>query len=142
MNLIMPPGFITAATEAEWRARLDAVFGRDLADQEPIAMPQLQAMSRYHGTPSLAALAGVPTLVLSGAHDLIAHALLARALAQAIPGARHIAYPDAAHALPMQCADAVNEILLSTSARERAFAAATKSSARACVRLPTWRARS
>ena len=112
MNLIMPPGFITAANEAEWGARLGAVFGRDLADQEPMAMPQLKAMSRYNATSSLAALASVPTLVLSGAHDLIARAPLGRALAKAIPGARYVEYPDTAHALPIQCANAVNEILI------------------------------
>ena len=111
MNLIMPPGFVTAANEAEWGARLGAVFGRDLADQEPIAMAQLKAMSRYDATSSLAALAGVPTLVLSGTHDLIARAPLGRALAKAIPGARYVEYPDAAHALPIQCGDAVNELI-------------------------------
>ena len=112
MNLIMPPGFITSANEAEWATRLGSVFGRDLSDQEPIAMPQLRAMSRYDATPSLSSLAGVPTLVLSGAHDLIARAPLGRALAKAIPGARYVEYPDAAHALPIQCADDVNHVLI------------------------------
>jgi aminoacrylate hydrolase len=112
MDLIMPSGVVTAVNEAAWAARLGAAFGRDLADQEAIAMPQLKAMAKYDATPSLASLAGLPTLVLGGAHDRIARAPLCRALALAIPGARYIEYPDAAHALPIQCADAVNELLI------------------------------
>ena len=112
MDLIMPPGFITAANQASWGERLGAVFGRDLADPAPIAMQQLKAMSRYDATAGLAALAGVPTLVVSAAHDLIARAPLGRALASAIPGARYVEYADAAHALPIQCADEVNALLM------------------------------
>jgi pimeloyl-ACP methyl ester carboxylesterase len=112
MNLIMPPGFITAANEAQWGDRLAGIFGRDLADPAPIAMAQLEAMRRFNATPELSALSGVPVLVMSGAHDLIARAPLGRALAGAIPGARYVEYRDAAHALPIQCADAVNELLL------------------------------
>ncbi len=54
MDLIMPPGFITAANQASWGERLGAVFGRDLADPAPIAMQQLKAMSRYDATAGLA----------------------------------------------------------------------------------------
>jgi pimeloyl-ACP methyl ester carboxylesterase len=112
MDLIMPPGFITAANQASWGERLGAIFGRDLADPAPIAMQQLKAMSGYDATAGLAALAGVPTLVVSAAHDLIARAPLGRALASAIPGARYVEYANAAHALPIQCADEVNALLL------------------------------
>jgi pimeloyl-ACP methyl ester carboxylesterase len=112
MNLIMPPGFITPANRDEWAATLAGVFGRDLADQAPIAMAQLRAMSRFNQVDRLGALAAIPTLVVSGAHDLIARPSSGRALAAAIPGARYVEFPDAAHALPIQCAEKVNALLL------------------------------
>ena len=84
MDLIMPPGF--HGGQPGISERLGAIFGRDLADPAPIAMQQLKAMSRYDATAGLGALAGVPTLVVSAAHDLIARAPLGRALASAIRG--------------------------------------------------------
>jgi aminoacrylate hydrolase len=86
-------------------------LGHDLADQPPIVMKQLKSMAAYGATRGLDTLAGVPTLVVSGAHDLIARPALGRALANAIPGARYVEFADAGHALPIECAAETNELL-------------------------------
>jgi pimeloyl-ACP methyl ester carboxylesterase len=74
-------------------------------------MRQLRAMARYDASQRLAALARVPTLVVSARHDRIAPPACGRALVAAIPGARYVELPDAGHAAPIQCADELNALL-------------------------------
>jgi pimeloyl-ACP methyl ester carboxylesterase len=95
----------------EAAARLEPLFGHDLAVRAPGTMGQLRALRAYDATPRLGRLSGVPTLVLSAAHDPIAPPRYGRALAAAIPGARYVELPDAAHGAPIQCADGVNVLL-------------------------------
>ena len=54
----------------------------------------------------------MPTLVVSAAEDPLAPPRLGRVLAAAIPRARFVEVPDAAHGLPMTHADQVNALLL------------------------------
>ncbi len=111
LRMIMPDAYIRASDEVALAARLGDLFGRDLADQPPILSAQLHAMSRYSALSRLRELSGVPTLVLSGAHDPIAPPACGKEIASLIGGARFIEFPHASHALPIQCADEVNSLL-------------------------------
>jgi len=112
LALVVAPPRLIAADRERLAAELAALFGHDLADQPPIVMRQLKAMSAYGAARGLDTLAGLPTLVVGGAHDLIARPSLGRALAAAIPGARYVEFADAGHALPIECAREINELLL------------------------------
>ena len=91
--------------------RLAPVFGHDLADQPPVVMQQLAAMGKCDVTPRLAELAGIPTLVASAEHDLIAPPEYGRRIAAGIPGARFIEMAGAAHGMTVMEPDRVNSLL-------------------------------
>ncbi|MBN9521024.1 alpha/beta fold hydrolase [bacterium] len=106
-KLIYPPG---RDTDADFD-RLTALFGHDLGDTPAVVGPQLVAMRRASALPRLAELAGIPTLVANAAHDPIAPPRVGRPLADGIPGARYIEFPDASHGLPITHAAATNGLL-------------------------------
>ncbi|WP_323123227.1 3-oxoadipate enol-lactonase [Burkholderia alba] len=54
---------------------------------------------------------GLPVLVVTGAHDVSTPPDQGRALAEAMPGARHVEF-DAAHISNIECADGFNRALL------------------------------
>lgn len=112
VELIMPKAYLATVDRDRLCRELGAMFGRDLADQPPIVMRQLRAMGRFDASARLPSLAGLPTLVISAAHDCIARPAYGRALAAAIPGARYIEFPNAGHAVTVQSAEAVNALLL------------------------------
>jgi pimeloyl-ACP methyl ester carboxylesterase len=62
----------------------------------------------------------VATLVLSAEHDRIARPEYGRALAGAIPGAQYFEVKAAGHAVTIQCAGSVNDVLLTHLARAAA----------------------
>ena len=103
----LPP----AVDRARLAARLQPLFGHDLADQPPIVMKQLRAMSKYDAGARLAELATIPTLVVSAAEDRIAGRSTGRALAAAIPGSRYVEIADAGHGLPIHRAAETNALL-------------------------------
>ena len=113
LALVVAPERLATTDRERLASELASLFGHDLADQPPIVMKQLKSMSNYGPTRGLDTLAGLPTLVVSGAHDLIARPALGRALAASIPGARYVEFADAGHALPIECAGRANELLLS-----------------------------
>jgi pimeloyl-ACP methyl ester carboxylesterase len=112
IRMIMPPDYLRQVDRAALAERLQTLFGRDLADNPPIISTQLRAMAKYNALPRLGELRGIPTLVMSGAHDPIAPPHLSRAIAAAIPGAKLVEFTDASHALPIQLADKVNALLI------------------------------
>ena len=111
VELVMPPAFLATHDRDRLCADLGALFGRDLADSPPIVMQQLRAMGRHDTSARLSALEGIPTLVISAEHDCIARPKYGRALAAAIPGARYVEIPGAAHAVVIQKADEINRML-------------------------------
>lgn len=111
LEIIMPPAALQQVDRDALAAELEPLFGHDLADQPPVAMKQLSALRGYDATERLGELAGIPTLVMSAAHDPIAPPRLGRALADAIPGARFVEFDNASHGLPIQHAERVNELL-------------------------------
>jgi pimeloyl-ACP methyl ester carboxylesterase len=117
LELVMPPAILQAADRDALAARLGPIFGHDLGEEPPITMKQLSAMRAYDATDRLGELAGLPTLVVSAAHDRIAAAKVGRALAAGIQSARYIELADASHGATIQCAVEVNELLLDHIAR-------------------------
>ena len=111
-RMLFPDAYLRQVDRAALAERLNELFGRDLGEAPPIVDEQLKVMGRYDATPRLSALAGVPTLVVSGRHDPIAPPAFGRAIAAGIPGARFVEFEDASHALPIQHADRVNALLL------------------------------
>jgi pimeloyl-ACP methyl ester carboxylesterase len=111
LELVLPPDELAAADRDALAAELAPVFGHDLADHSPTEMVQLRAMGRYDATPRLGELAGLPTLVVSAAHDRIARPASGRAIAAGVPGARYVEIADAAHGLPIRQAGRVNALL-------------------------------
>lgn len=112
LEIILPPEELAGTDTEALAARLAALFGHDLADQPPIVMQQLRALAAWDATPRLPELAGLPTFILSAAHDPISRpAEAGRILAAGIPGARHVELPHASHGAPIQCASEVNALL-------------------------------
>jgi pimeloyl-ACP methyl ester carboxylesterase len=111
LALVMPRDWLRAVDRAALAREVAGIFGRDLADEPGMTMPQLRALARCDAGDRLAALAAIPTIVVSGADDRIACPASGRALAAAIPGARHVEMPNAGHALTIQRADEINALL-------------------------------
>lgn len=99
------------APESE-AVRMGELFGHDVADQPPIVMKHLSAMSAYDATPRLKELGGIPTLVVSGARDRIARPELGRAIAAGVPDSGYVEFPSAGHALPITHTARLNALLL------------------------------
>ncbi len=113
LQIVMPPDFLKSADKPALAKSLEPLFGHDLADHPPVVARQLAALRIYNAVPRLHELAGLPTLIMSAAHDPISRPKDAgRILAQKIPGSRHEEFPDASHGLPIQLADRVNGLLL------------------------------
>lgn len=90
---------------------LEPLFGHDLADHPPVEMKQLRAMGGCNLTHRLAELDGLPTMVVTAAHDLIAGTAAGQEIARSIQGAVHHSLPEAGHGATIQCADQINDWL-------------------------------
>lgn len=112
LQIVMPAEYLATQNRDELAERLRPLFGHDLGDTPTITMRQLSALRRFDATARLHELAGMPTLVLSAAHDLIFPPACGRGLAAGIPGARFVEMADAAHEVTIQSAEAVNGLLL------------------------------
>jgi pimeloyl-ACP methyl ester carboxylesterase len=112
LEIVMPPEALRSVDTDTLARELAPMFGHDLADQPPVAMKQLAALRAYDASSHLSRLAGIPTLVMSAAHDPIASPIFGKALAAGIPGARFIEFSDASHGLPLQHPDRVNALLI------------------------------
>lgn len=101
LEMIVPPARLAAmdvdAVGAAWRE----LFGHDLAAQPSVALKQVGAMGRHDISARLGELPGVPTLIMSGALDLIASAEQGRRLKAALPHARYIELEGEGHAVPI-----------------------------------------
>ena len=112
LEIVMPPDALSAIDADALAAELALLFGHDLADQPPVSMKQLGALRAYDASDRLSGLTGIPTIVMSAAHDPIAPPQFGRALAAGIPGARFVEFSDASHGLPLQYPERVNAMLM------------------------------
>lgn len=108
LEILLSPTQRAAADLDEAAVEYGAFFGRDLADQPAVIAQQLLAMSRHDASERLGELAGVPTLVLTGAEDRLARPEFNRRLAERIPGSRYVEIPGAAHGLPLSMPERTN----------------------------------
>ena len=107
LELVMPPAYLRRVDRLALASDLAPLFGHDLARQPWFVMKQVGAMAKYDAAARWPELSGIPTLVASAAQDRIALPQYGRALAALIDGARYVEYPDAGHAVPIQCAEVV-----------------------------------
>lgn len=111
LQMVLAPDELAQVDRDALAAELAPLFGHDLGDQPPIVMPQLRALAAHDASPRLAELAGIPTLVLSARHDVIARPRYGQALAAAIPGARYVEANDAGHGVPLRQPDWLDGVL-------------------------------
>lgn len=112
LEMVMPRAVLDDEDLEALALRLSYLFSHDLADQPPIVMKQFAATRRCDATSGLAALAGIPTLVVSADLDPIAPPQYGSELASRIPGARYVEMSDSSHGVTIQRADEVNDLLL------------------------------
>jgi pimeloyl-ACP methyl ester carboxylesterase len=111
LRIVMPPASLRGIDRDMLARQVGELFGHDLADQPAVVKAQLRAMRGYDATPRLRELAGLPTLVVSAAHDRIAPPALGRAIAAGVPGSRYEEMAEASHGAPIQCPAPVNALL-------------------------------
>jgi pimeloyl-ACP methyl ester carboxylesterase len=117
LKLVVPPETLARSDRDALAERLAPFFGHDLAAQPTVAMKQLAAMGRYDATLHLGELSGLPTLVVSAAHDRIARPELGRDLAARVPGASYFELADASHGVPIERPAPINKLLFEHLAR-------------------------
>jgi len=118
LELVVPPDLLASRGAPALAEELGRLFERDLAEQPPIIMKQVAAMSRYDASTGLARLGSIPTLVMSAQLDRIALPRFGRELSAAIPGSRFVELPGLAHSAPIDAAHLVNRLLEEQFRRE------------------------
>jgi pimeloyl-ACP methyl ester carboxylesterase len=111
LGLLYPPNSVELCNPNMTAANLETIFGHDLGDQPAVVKHQLRAMRQVDLTDQIERLSGLPTLIMSGSHDLIAPPKLGRTMAEKIAGSRFVEVADAAHGLPITHRDLVNKAL-------------------------------
>jgi pimeloyl-ACP methyl ester carboxylesterase len=111
LRLVMPPSALDGADTDRLAAELEPLFGHDIAYPAPVTMRQLSAMRKYDATPRLSELKGIPTLVVSAAHDPIAPPSVGKLLAEGIPGTRYVEVPETSHGVPIHQPGRINALL-------------------------------
>lgn len=111
LEMILPASARRGADLEALAAHYGTFFGRDLADQPPVVMKQLQALARHDERARLHQLGGLPTLVASAAEDRLALPTYGRTLAGLIRGARYHQFADAAHGVTIARPELVNALL-------------------------------
>jgi len=109
-RLIMPDAYLAARGAEVVMAELEEIFGRPLWQGPAIADAQLRALRSHDQRDQLHHLAALRCIVLSGRLDPIATHAANTALAASLQAQHHV-WDDASHALPIQYAHAVNEVL-------------------------------
>lgn len=111
LEMIFSPAFLHGRDLNELAAEVAPLMGRDLSIQPPILMKQVMAMSKHRRANDLNKLASIPTFVLSAEKDPIAKPEYGRRLATAISGAIYHEVPDASHAVTIERAAEINDLL-------------------------------
>ncbi|MEV4611796.1 alpha/beta hydrolase [Kitasatospora sp. NPDC049258] len=101
-----------------------ARFAEQLLDATPIDVVAefYPAFSAHEKTAALAALDGIPTLVLAGTKDLLTPPEHSEAIAAALPGAELVLVPDAGHLVMLERPEVVDRELAALLGRATDFA--------------------
>ena len=91
--------------------KLTKTFHRQLEDQPEIVPWQILALAKDDGRPKLPEVRDLPTLIVSGADDLIAPPVYGEKLHRAIPGSKFEVVRQEGHALTVQNAEYANGLL-------------------------------
>jgi len=111
LEMLWPRDELEQENTSELAQKIKTLVGRDLADQPPILMKQVLALSKHNTLQRLGELRSIPTLVLTGEHDPIALPRYGQELAKAIPNAVFESVPASSHAMTIQKADWINRRL-------------------------------
>lgn len=112
LQMVMPKHHLRQTPDLNALAiSLEPLFGHDLADHPPVEMKQLRAMGGCDLTHRLPELDGLPTMVVTAAHDLIAGTAPGQLIARSIQGTVHHSLPGAGHGATIQCAGQINQWL-------------------------------
>lgn len=109
-RLCFPESYRATCSDDEALRWVHMIFCADFLQQPPIVRKQVAALWHHRGG-DMAALQAIPTLILSGAQDIVVHTRLSDDLKAQLPQARFERFPDAGHGLPLQHAHAVNQRL-------------------------------
>ena len=108
LEMLFPEPFIRLEGAVRLAARVGPLIGRDLAENPPILMRQLQAMRRH----SVAAdPPQLPTIVVSAQEDPLARPEYGRRLHRRIAGSHYKEIPNASHGVMIQMPELVNTLL-------------------------------
>lgn len=106
--------------------QLTNIFGRQLEELPAVVSKQILAMAKDKGRPDLPEVRRIPTLIVSGADDKIAPPIFGERLHGAIEGSSLMVIAQEGHAVTIQDAPRINDLLLrhfaSTSNTPRAAA--------------------
>ena len=109
----MLPKLVGPSTRTEAPEIVEQVRAMVTATPVPGIVGALGAMrDRPDSTEDLAGLDGLPTLILVGEEDEVIPPVRARAMAEAIPGARLVVVPGAAHIPPLERPTATTDAIL------------------------------
>ncbi len=109
-DLLYPPEFVATLDPEKMREQLAVRFGQPAP--RATVLGQISAVLRHDTRDRLGRLR-LPTLVVRPGQDRLVHPSRSDQLQQLIPGAELVRLDDAGHGITFQCADALNEMLLS-----------------------------
>lgn len=105
-----PKPYLATLSEAEQLRLIQLIFCRNFLDAPPIMRKQVAALFRHRGG-DMTSLRSIPTLIVTGALDIVVRTQLSDDLKTHLPHARLERFADAGHGVPLQHAAAVNDLL-------------------------------
>jgi pimeloyl-ACP methyl ester carboxylesterase len=111
---IVAPALYSERSRRERPDRVREDLRKRIEDATPVSTiyAQMRAIAGHDTRARLAELAGLPVLVLHGTDDALVPPDRGRALAEGIPGARHMEVPGAGHVLTTDAEEAVAGAIL------------------------------
>jgi len=110
-KLIFPPDFVATNPQRE---RLENALENDVAMAAPTKdrLSQMTVVFSHYTKKRLRRLQNIPTLVISAAKDILVRPDECRKLAELIPGAKLVEFPEAGHGIMHQCSRELNTVLV------------------------------
>lgn len=109
-ELPFPRPFLATLSEEERLRLVQLIFCRDFLSRPRIVRQQIAALWRHRGG-DMAPLRNIPTLILTGALDIVVKSSFSDDLYAHLPHARLERFADAGHGLPLQHPARVNDLL-------------------------------